>query len=474
MIRRRLALTDILQIGGPVASRRPRAADLFSISGKAELRVHECYWSDNTDPDNSLPVVVFPADNDLETFFADAVTFHSDLVPISAQFHVLNSDLRHLLVEVGSSKPAGRSSKNHQSVLARRKLLVSLAIVEATSELLASGEEPDYLPYAVSRRTLSFALARGAELYPSYAPARIASRCIQLRQLTGIKVLPEVYAAITRIVDFVANPPPPLDHVVGDESSLLDVRLYELLNKETSDNYFAEYLSQSYGGLADYRRVYSGAFDGRMNAFQNIVDVIGARSRGDLFDSVAISFFCNAILPGSLTHIELLTRMLHIRPTILVWYGFFAGISENFDWRSVGNGIGQKLSRDIQATFAIENPPVADISLDELTVLQEIDAGEKLLKPVQRRAMLVSVLPGIDIFSRIAVEGDRQPSSRGMELDFVMRERSEAKNREIRRLLEQAQALLSEDLSSPDSPRVAKSSDNTKSSRRKSTGRFYK
>jgi hypothetical protein len=129
------------------------------------------------------------------------------------------------------------------------------------------------------------------------------------------------------------------------------------------------------------------------------------QNQGAEFDALTIAFFCNAILPGSLTYMKLLARLIKEYPSILIWYGFFSGLSENFDWRGVMSGIGRKLSRDICSPFSLEDQPYADVALEELVVLAHAGITVSTIKSIQQRSMLVSLLPGIEIFARLPIEG---------------------------------------------------------------------
>jgi len=468
MISRSIPLPELLQYSEAIVARRVKSADLFGITGaKSELRVHECFWPNATDPSRTLPTLVCPAGDDLETFFADVLTFYADAVPVSAQFHVLSRKSKDWLLQRG----APRDTASSYSVVIDRfhKLSVALSITEALTELLEGGSCPEYSPYAICRRSLSFSLAKGAAIFEICSSQAIADKWIELRKLAGMRFSPVVCMAIARIANIALNATRSQDSAEDEVES----KLGDLFVGALSDRTFAEFLSRIYGQLPDYQRAYSGDFEGRITAFRKIVELIDGNSRGQDLDAVAIAFFCNAILPGSLTHIELLMRMLSARPTILVWYGFFAGISDQFDWRIAGNGVGQKLFRDLRTPLNLESPPSFDVSLDELLVLRELGLSERVLKPVQRGAMLVSIAPGIEIFARLADERVAQSSRQVAQAESEIQERISARIRQLRKLLAEAQNLLTDELHG-EVLKSPKADPETRPARKKGTSRFYK
>ncbi len=467
MISRCLSLPELLQYSEAKVARRVNSADLFAITGaNSELRVHECFWPTARDPSRSLPTLVCPAGDDFETFFADALTFYADAVPVSAQFHVLSKKAKDWLLQRGTTRDT--ASSNPIVVDRFHKLSVALSITEALTELLEGGTYLEYSPYAICRRSLSFSLAKGASIYEICSSQAIADKWIELRKMAGMRFSPAVCMAMARIANIALSAK--RSQELADDQ--VDLKLSNLFTGATSEQVFAEFLSRIYGQLPDYQRAYSGDFEGRITAFRNIVEVIDGKSRGKDLDAVSIAFFCNAILPGSLTHIELLIRMLSTRPTILVWYGFFAGVSNHFNWRAAGNGVGQKLFRDLQTPINLESPPSFDVSLDELRVLQELGLSEKVLKPVQRAAMLVSIAPGVEVFARLADERVVQSSRQVLQADFEMQERVFARNRQLRKLLAEAQNLLADELQG-EVPKNPKGDPEIRPTRQKRTGRFF-
>jgi hypothetical protein len=181
-----------------------------------------------------------------------------------------------------------------------------------------------------------------------------------------------------------------------------------------------------------------GPYDARLAAFTQIVTAVHAESFGLECDQIAVAFMCNQILPGSLSHIAVLEKLVEVFPAAIVWYGFFAMLSTSNKRsdQSQPRSLMLKLERDLVAPFSIVRRPTCDISLQELEVLSRVNQRPDWLNPSQQRALLVSIAPGVDIFARIPGDGDGGRESARRDQD------TEAMRTRISGLLEEALAVL--------------------------------
>ncbi|MDR7867749.1 MAG: hypothetical protein RIN56_13125 [Sporomusaceae bacterium] len=131
-------------------------------------------------------------------------------------------------------------------------------------------------------------------------------------------------------------------------------------------------------------------------------------------DKVKLAFIggylASRIAPGTFDHYELLIPYLSKLPTLLIWYGLFAGLSIESKLRNFGFGIGRRIVRDIVQEDSILNRPKCDISIGELEVLYGGNAVVQNLHPKESGHLIIELLPCLNSTMR-NIEG-RQNESR--------------------------------------------------------------
>lgn len=416
--------------------------DLFSTTINTPPRLHKFYWRRGEKVGVELPSAVIPFNGDVESFYADVATYYPNISPISAYMHVLDDEFFSLskLPVLENIKKATRYSGLGR---AKHRIWVALALVEAASMAFNNGAGTDVgVTYSICRRSLSFTLARADILYPHYPRNNVVDKWLQLREISRMNFSPEICASIMWIASIAFDSSSPALDSQGQPSDLAEM-IRRMIDRTPSHSQFTKYLSEIYPSISGHLHILTGNYDGRMQGLSQIINDVRVRSRGAELDAMTIAFFCNNILPGSLAHIKLLTKLIGEYPSILIWYGFFSGLSEDFDWRGAISGIGQKLSRDLYLPFNLEVHQSADIALEELAVLSRIKITVGAIKPIQQRTMLVSLLPGIDILCRMPTEDGVESHSEIRATHNEERNRQiDARDKQLQRLLSEAQALL--------------------------------
>ncbi len=439
---RKLTLSQLL---GSQRNLESRSEDLFSTTVENSPRVHEFFWRIGNEVD-SLPLAVIPYKGDVETFFADVATYYPQMSPITAYMHVLDKDLgidaNDLIVDHDRSKPSQWQHSSLHKDLQRRVWIALIVAEAATSSFSNNRNEDAEIGYPLCRRSLCFALARAALLYPAHPRKRVASRWMELRDLTKMESSPELMASILWLTSIAFDESPP--SVSDAKAPELVQAVREVVSGGLLSSRFAELLARKYPGVSELLPILAGDFDKRMSALTGTIDLVRNQSQGSEIDALTIAFFCNGILPGSFTYARYLSRLLTGYPSIIMWYGLFCGLSDEFDIGGVASGTGQKLLRDIEASFNLESRPMADIALEELVVLARTGLKSSTIKPVQQRVMLVSLLPGVESFARFPGREDgpahQAPHATAYEDD---RNRQIAdRDEQLRQLLSQAQKLL--------------------------------
>lgn len=383
---------DILGLES-VGGSRQQAQDLFSSSISRAAPLYRSFRL--SDDRRQLPLVVISEASDTEDLFATVATYYAAQSPLTAQVHVLSSEIRQCFDSLDSSVTPD------SSLLSRRQLaLLGACLGETTLVALGSNEGQALPSYSACRRSLGFTVARALALYPTFDISTAIDRWSRLRQLTGLSVSSASVSTIRLLLsalnatsqDTKVKPLPPA----------LREALVSYLTNDQPDVVMEDAILEVYPGVRDVYRQLDGPFDARMSAFLSSVEGIQSYGQGADADSLAVAFVCNKILSGSFSHTRVLLRLVDFFPSALVWYGVFSTTSTGFEIRSFGNGLLAKLWRDLNQSFSFEQRPQCDISLDELEVLMRAPIKSEAIKPSQQKIALVGLLPGLDVYSRFS------------------------------------------------------------------------
>ncbi len=464
-ITKTLSLPEMIPVRA--RSQRSRSEDLFSSTVDKPIVRYECTWFDEKKVDGYLPNLVVPANGDLETLFADVATYYSPFSPITAYAHVIDPHMFPGQI-LPDNESTLRSLQENTRTEQRNGIGVALAIAESLTSAYAAGGNENNVSFPVCRRTLAFSLARTSFIYPELDTQLLTPKWLHLRELTGMEADASISATISWIYSAVQR-----NSTVDINPTVraLGVDIQGLLKGSITANGFAEILEHLYPGISRIRAGLSEHFDGRVPAFERVTGAILAEKRGAELDALAIAFFGNSILPGSFAHTRLLSRQIVESPTILIWYALFAALSSEFDARAIFYGLGAKLLRDMEQSFSLNIRPTADISFEELVVLGRIGLRSRTIKPTQLRSMLVSLLPGVEIFVRFLSDSDSRFKLDDADAERGRLDLSAERNRQIRMLLQQAQKLLDVDT---ETPSISISTSSAKGRRTKGTKKSWK
>ena len=366
--------------------------DLFSREGRSTL--HECFWAEANDG-LTLPVAIRPALDDAEGLFAEIATYFPSFVPVTAYARVLSgavpTDQLHLS---GETRPELTSLEIRSAV----GLIVGELLTASAKNVKAPAE---HVSYGASRRTLAYAVYRSAAINRASPSSHTVERWLRLREIVGMESPIELAASIAWITSLQRNVPNADKFEESLQSSLADV----VCGRRPVSS-FGKSLASSIDGVGQHIDAMRGPFDERAAAFDKLVRVvIGTIPSGEL-GSIYIAYFCNEILAGSLSHFGLLAPLLGRFPTVVLWYGLFASLSEKFEWNSLYAGLGLKVARDLVQPFSLKTRPTCDISFEELEVLSRLTLKSDVLKPEHPRVCSVELWPGVEVLVRIGIDDE--------------------------------------------------------------------
>ncbi|RKR25684.1 hypothetical protein C8C93_0896 [Acidovorax sp. 93] len=376
-------------IFGAEAARSTSFNDLFSKEGQQTF--HECYWSET--PDGlELPVALRPFSDDDESLFADVATYFPTFVPITAYMHVFSR------LSMPQSKQRFKDiqpSLNTHEV----KSAIGLAIGELlTSSARSSKFSTEHVSYSASRRTLSFAVYRSAALYSTVPSSQVVERWLRIREIVGMESQMDLAASIAWVAALQRRT---TAHDIEDN---IHATLAEVIAGRSPLNSFGYALASISSDMRRHIDAIRGPFDNRVEAFSQLIKTVKSEFPSGEIGAICIGYFCNEILPGSLSHFRLLTPLAFSHPTVLLWYSMFASLSERFDWQQAFSGFGLKMARDLLKPFSPNRRPTCDIAYEELEVLSRLPLKADIVKPEHPRVCLVSVFPGVEGYFRFGSE----------------------------------------------------------------------
>lgn len=395
-------LETLAEIFGLKSERNAQNNDLFSRSINSQ-KVHDVYRLTTSD-DLNLPHIVVAGAGDTEDFFALVATYYQDKSPITSLIHVLGKETKQLLPKIENTAPSSRDSK------IIRLALLGAAIGEATIAGLGSPDSISSISYAACRRTLSFILCRTNIIHNELLSEEfIANRWATLRLDTGLAVSTSSVETIKSIYRlFIKN----------KQNDFLSAQLAKCIErKEWSRSNLDFYFRDLYPEILPYIETLSGPFDGRLSGFTKIVKVIQQSSRGLRDDEIAVAYFLNSIQPGSYNHSGVLIKLIDFYPTALIWYGFFASLYNIDSDNRINPSLMNKLDRDLIEPFTFWNRPKCDISFEELRILSRGGSRLEQILPSHQRALLVSLAPGVDVYTRYGFEADSSHEKQNKELE---------------------------------------------------------
>jgi len=429
-MRRTLQTTSELFTGATAVG--DKLGDLFSFNkGSREQVRHQCFWARGELM--GLPNAVIPTNYDLESFFADIATYYPAFAPVSAYAHVLTADVAPALELTDQSEMLSPNLDEHSV-----KSTIGLAIGETLTAGANLTVQQEAITYAACRRTLAFSLARAAGLYPGYAPKAVAEKWLRTREIARMETPVQLAAAILWISSLQHHQSENIPESMS--TSMLQGQLARVLRGKTRQEVLIDEFALLLPAIRTHAAQMSGAFDGRINAFTRIADIVATSDLSAEIGATYLGYFCNQLLPGSLTHFKVLTPYLSRYPSALVWYGLFAGLSSQFDWRGIYSGLGLKLARDLTAQFSFSDRPTSDISFEELEVLSRLPLRNSILKPTQQRACAVALMPGLDVYVRMSM-ADEQGG--GAVADASDRQQQTRREQRLIALLQEALSVVS-------------------------------
>jgi hypothetical protein len=324
-------------------------------------------WDSKPEDKAVLPSIIIVADGHLRDFLAWATTYFLSYRPFTAYFRVLEfqtlESLKHLL--------------HPPSLEGIEAACVGLIIAE--SLLLSFGmEKPVPLTPATCSSTISYALARALALGASYNQLDIISeKWLVARKLTGQPDRKVEAVAVREIfkIPFLLNSQIHQKTIVDADKLVSITKIVDASWEIKRDGKISDVtwykLTNGIEELKTAHRQMESSREERVRYFVRLLaENIFTRLPKDV-GAFICAYLVSLIAPGSLSHIDLVSRYGFPLPTTSIWYGLCAGLYKKNELLSSYNGLGRRLLRDLLRYEPFLAPPVSDIAISELQVLLE-------------------------------------------------------------------------------------------------------
>jgi hypothetical protein len=388
------ALREILD---PLSDQRgiDTPLDLFASTAEIEARLHTTYQLSSTA--SEPPYVVIPYKNDILDFFASAATYYQTKLPLSAYMHILPPEL------IDCFDPQ-RTCVTPTIIDSNSLALLGASLGEtllSTHNRLDTDSPP---VYSSCRRSLSYCLARARVLYPSLPPNTVIDRWRRLRIASGLGFLEPSVSAIEFVYDTL--------YLSSENAPTVDADLLGALREfiaspNTGESVFEQNLTRLHPPLKNQLAGLNGPFDQRLSFFLDAISQLQQSTQPSSWSSLVAGYLCNRILRGSFLHYRLLGKLVDFFPSALLWYGVFSLVTAGEKVDDICKGAVRKLKRDLSQPFSYSRRPESDFSLDEIEILLRAPLDFSQLNAANQRTVIVTLLPGLDVFSRLGVKDDQ-------------------------------------------------------------------
>lgn len=349
-------------------------------------------WPDATDAPTPVPSILVVSDDDLNDFFAWAITFLPTYLPLTSFFRVLPWSV----FKAGYPSTSGGPLK-------RSNILVGAMLGEILTTATGRGFLQS-LPTVAFESTFSYAVARTLAVgYDERPMIRLVSDGWHFtRQLTGQKPirvtkerLEEVWAVVFRMVG------------TQSDELFLDERLSDIVEAAQDISHGGEITGLNWKGLskgkvsvASIAQSMRTSRERRVETFESVMSELTRDVRDEMRVSFLAGYLASLIGDGSLEHAHLVFPLLDRLPTAMLWYGICASMFPSTRILHDYGHLGLKLLRLIQKPDDLLAPPLCDISLRELEITLRGNGGGKSFRRVHASFLRVELLPTVSTVVR--------------------------------------------------------------------------
>ena len=363
-------------LGSRLLREASESVEIFNTNLKPE-EIILC-WGNSTDLEFSLPNLILVHEKSVTDFLAWVASYFREIEPFTAQCRVSTPSR-----VADALRPIQTKWSD-----AQKSIDIALIISEVAAYSIGT---PDVtkLPFATYERSLSFAIAKALRQYGEFTESEseplssllsaLEDTWTRARDLAGetplgldAKTVREVWGIVLQSGSTSRN---------SDDKDNLDfIKSLRTFRREGFlDKRFLEVMPS--GLLSPQATLFEMddiSREGRVLAFEEAAIRLSKSSKlSPRTRAFLLGFIASRISPGTLQHISVLFPFADQNRECLLWFGVFAGLSNNSDITTLSNGLGWILRREIERTIQLFDRPTCDISLEELAIYAHSNRGKR-------------------------------------------------------------------------------------------------
>lgn len=349
------------------------------------------FWKENPQSSEALPTIAVAQDDKVLDLLAALGASPQIPIPFTAFCRVLS--------ETDFKSIAEASADVRKTAISG---LAGVAIAESLVYSAGSMRIADVNP-ASCKRTLAFACGKGLIACPASSLSRMIDGWLETQSLvnhssrldtlqsSSISAIPII--TLTARLYFGIPPEEPIEALC---SEILEFG-------EPSEDIWQEIRSRS-PSLPSLRTLASATREERGSFLQESLKLLRGGPTND-FEVAIRAFMATRIAPGSFEHMSMLTGFPDQR--LVLWYGFFAALQRRQVALRGYGGLGLRIMRDMLKKEVLDEPPTADIALNELRI-QARSGIESLGRRLSHsNEIIVEIFPLLPASFRFNVRGER-------------------------------------------------------------------
>ncbi|WP_133164316.1 hypothetical protein [Solimonas fluminis] len=360
-------------------------------------------WRENSHREVAQPLAVVARQEDLRRLFGRFAQTRNELSPLTSWCHYLTVE------QFQKTTPTSREADLGGFEAAWSGLVIA--------EALLLGERPLRtlkLPACLGTRT--FAVARTAALWGRVSIEDVlgrfdaANRLLRPREPASqrlISALAPIWQVLMALSQESSSPRSPetfraIDALRGLARGRSNNREFEALE-------FAQPLMGMLPEADEIAILHQLTAERRLRIYDKLLKQLdGEENLSQRMLLALAAGYLSTVAAGGAPSLSLAEREARRWPEILAWAYTIGGIGEQVTWTSGFDGLGRLVARELTRTLRLDEPPAADIAVDEAVVLVDPGLRDPLvhLKLKQQRIGTVALYPGVNISIALADAGD--------------------------------------------------------------------
>ncbi|WP_149499223.1 hypothetical protein [Roseiconus lacunae] len=346
-------------------------------------------WKESPESHFSLPNAIVVKDGTLTDFNAWIGTYFRNIQPFSAQCRVLTREIANIAVNGGPTQ----WSRSNRSVDTALVIAESAAYSGRAFELTK-------LPFSAFERSLSYVMARAVRHYDittldqSGSLRTLESAWLQARELVREPQLSLSSDSVRFVWEVVLQSTNEgvRSRRRGDARLVDAVRRYKDKGQISKQDFFQ--CLQKNKRNEDIWKALDGSRENRVIALEEAGAILSRGTKSTLRQrAFVLGYIASRIQPGTFDHISLLFPFAEQLQESLLWFGVFAGLTNDTMVDDFAGGLGWLLRRELGRLSHWLERPSCDVSIDEFILCYTAGVKRPTFRNTSNGVLKIEVFP---------------------------------------------------------------------------------